>query len=83
MTSPPPARPRPGARARRPSLPATVLRVTSAALVATVLVWSALFANSLRTGGEPAAVLAQPFDRSAGPDDQSDTAPAPATTHAS
>jgi len=72
------------ARAPRPSLSAAVLRLTAAALVAAVLVWSVLFVDLLRKRGEPGAVLTQRTDQSSGPDDgRAAEAPEPVTTRSS
>ena len=84
MTSPAaPSAPR-SARAPRPSLSATVLRMTAVALVAALLVWSVLFVDLLRKRGETATAASQPTGRLAGPDDgASAEAPAPVTTRTS
>ena len=72
--------PRRSARAPRPSLSATVLRLTAAALVAAVLVWTVLFADLLLKRGEPGAAVSRATDSSSG---QSAQAPAPVTTRTS
>ena len=61
-----------------------VLRLTAAALVAAVLVWSVLFVDLLLKSGEPGAALSRATDESSGPDrGQADQAPAPVTTRTS
>ena len=83
MTSPAAASPG-SARAPRRSLSATVLRLTVAALIAAVLVWSVLFVDLLRKGGGAAAALTPPTDQSSGPvDDRPAEAPEPVTTRSS
>jgi hypothetical protein len=57
-----------------------VLRLTAAALVAAVLVWTMLFADLLLERGEPGAALSRATDSSSG---QTDEAPAPVTTRTS
>ena len=84
MTSPGAPSPRRSVRAPRPSLSATVLRMTAVALVAALLVWSALFVDVLRKRGEAAAAPPLPTGGLAGPDDgASAEAPAPVTTRTS
>ena len=74
----------PTARAPRPSLSTTVLRLAAVALVAAVLIWSVLFVDLLRERGEPAAALTQPTDQPSSPDGgRSAWTPAPVTTRAS
>ena len=71
-------------RTPRPSLSSTVLRLTAAALVAAVLVWSVLFVDLLRERGEPGAMLTQRTDRPSGQDDgRAAEAPTPVTTRSS
>jgi hypothetical protein len=72
------------ARARHASLSATVLRLTAVALVASVLVWSVLFADVLRTRSDAGAAPAQPSGQRSSPDGgQSAQTPAPVTTRTS
>ena len=83
MTSPAAASPG-SARAPRRSLSAAVLRLSVAALIAAVLVWSVLFVDLLRKGGEAAAALTPSTDQSSGPvDDRPAEAPEPVTTRSS
>ena len=84
MTSPGAQSPRRSVRAPRPSLSATVLRMTAVALVAALLVWSVLFVDLLRNRGETAAAQSQPTGGLSSPDDgASAEAPAPVTTRTS
>ena len=84
MTSPGAPSARRSVRVPRPSLSATVLRMTAVALVAALLVWSVLFVDLLRKRGEAATAPSQPTGRLAGPDDgASAEAPAPVTTRTS
>ena len=84
MTSPGAPSARRSVRVPRPSLSATVLRMTAVALVAAVLIWSVLFVDLLRKRGEPAAVLTQPTDQPSSPDGgRPARTPAPVTTRAS
>lgn len=70
--------------ARRPSLSATVLRVTAVAIVAAVLIWSTLFVDLLRKHREPAAARAHPTRQASGRDGgQPAQALAPVTTRTS
>ena len=80
MRSPTAPAPRRSARAPRPSLSATVLRLTAAALVAAVLAWTVLFADLLLKRGEPGAALSRTADS---PSSQPAQAPAPVTTRTS
>jgi len=57
-----------------------VLRLTAAALVAAVLVWTVLFADLLLKRGEPGAALSRTADS---PSSQPAQAPAPVTTRTS
>ncbi len=80
MSSPAAPAPRPVRRAARPSLSAAVFRLTAAALVAAVLVWSVLFADTLlehREGGTARSLNGEPSS------DRSARAPAPVTTRTS
>ena len=84
MTSPGAPSARRSVRVPRPSLSATVLRMTAVALVAALLVWSVLFVDLLRKRGEPTAAPAQPSGQVSGPErGQSGQAPAPVTTRTS
>ena len=72
------------ARAARPSLSATVRRLSAVALVAALLVWSALFVDVLRKRGDTAAAPSQPTGRLSSPDGGAAAeAPAPVTTRTS
>lgn len=72
------------ARASRPSLTATVLRLTAVALVAAVIVWSVLFVDVVRKRSDAGARLPQPVSRVSTPGvGQSTQAPAPVTTRTS
>ena len=83
MTSPGAPSARRSVRVPRPSLSATVLRMTAVALVAALLVWSVLFVDLLRKRGETAAP-SQPTGRLSGTDDDASAeAPAPVTTRTS
>ena len=84
MTDPGAQSPRRSVRTPRPSLSATVLRMTAVALVAALLVWSVLFVDLLRKRGEAAAAPSQTTGGLAGRDDgASADAPAPVTTRTS
>ena len=81
-TSPTARRP---VRAPRPSLSATVLRLTAVALVAAVLVWSVLLVDVLRKRSDAAAAgSGQLTGQLSSPDGgQSAQAPAPVITRTS
>jgi hypothetical protein len=72
------------AGAPRPSLSGTVLRLAAIALVAAVLIWSALFADVLRKHSGAGAALSQPAGQISSPDGgQAAQAPTPVTTRSS
>ncbi len=83
MTSPPAPAPSPrqSAGVRRPSLSAAVVRLTAVALVATVLIWSAMFVDLLGKRGERTGALTQRTGQNSGSDGSQ--APAPVTTRSS
>jgi hypothetical protein len=68
------------ARAPRPSLSATVLRIAAVALIVATLIWALLFADVVRTRADSGAQPAAPV---AGPDGGRSPAPAPVTTRTS
>jgi hypothetical protein len=74
---------RSSARAPRPSLSATVVRIAVVALVAAVLLWTLLFADALRKRAAAGTVLAQPAGQLSGADGGQSQAPAPVTTRTS
>jgi hypothetical protein len=72
------------ARAPRPSLSATVLRLTAVALVAAVLVWSVLFVDGLRKRSDAGATSGQTTGQLSSPDGgQSAQSPGPVVTRTS
>ena len=75
--------PRPAARAPRPSLSGTVLRMAAIALVAAVLIWSVMFVAVLRKRSDIGIVLAQPAGQLSSPNSNPSQAPAPVTTRTS
>ena len=74
----------PAARAPRPSLSSTVIRLAAVALLAAVVLWSVMFLDVLTKRTNPGAAAAQPTGQlpstSGG---QSTQAPAPMTTRSS